>query len=299
MLGLGGRLADAAALRARRALVGAAPRRSADGLPRGAVRRLARLSARVPRHLPHAADRRRPRALARRAAGGSPPRRRSSRIAALFVFSSPYLAPTRSGSRPAAPQRRRAPIAREQGLGDVKVDVEEVSRETRRRTPTRRASARPRVVLWDTLLDFPDDQVVVVLAHEFGHLSREHLLKSIGLVRPLRVPGRVPRRAVHPPPRRHGEPTAVPLSLFVVTVLGCSRWPRRARSSRRTEAEADWMALETTRDPAAAERLFQRFTGRALRARPARLVRGALVAPAVAKRIAMAVAWREREGAER
>ncbi len=140
----------------------------------------------------------------------------------------------------------------------------------------------------------------MVIAHEFGHLSREHVLKSIGLYALFAFPGAY---LVARFTRRRGgmrEPTAVPLSLFVVTVLGLLALAPASAVSRRYEAEADWVALETVEDPAAAERLFERFTEITLsEPDPPDWFEVLSSHPSVAKRIAMAVAWREREGAER
>jgi STE24 endopeptidase len=94
------------------------------------------------------------------------------------------------------------------------------------------------------------------------------------------------------------NPEAVPLSLLVVVVLGLAALPFESAVSRHVEAEADWMALETTRDPGAAEHLFQRFTRVALEEPdPPRWAEVALANhPTVEKRIAMAVAWQRRNG---
>ena len=56
-----------------------------------------------------------------------------------------------------------------------------------------------------------------------------------------------------------GEAAAVPLALLVVAVLQLALAPAQAWISRRMEAEADWKALQTTRDPAAARGLFVGF----------------------------------------
>src|SRR4030095_1533402 len=63
--------------------------------------------------------------------------------------------------------------------------------------------------------------------------------------------------------RRRGglyEPRAVPLALFVLALGGLVLQPFASAVSRRMEAEADWVALETTGDPAAARELFQGLT---------------------------------------
>jgi STE24 endopeptidase len=152
-----------------------------------------------------------------------------------------------------------------------------------------------RVVLWDTLLEFPDDEVVVVIGHELAHLSRDHIAKGVAWFALLAFPGayliaRMTRRR-----GGMGEPTAVPLGLLLVTVLGLLALVPSAAFSRRYEAEADWVALETTRDPEAAERLFERFTEVAL-SQPDPPDWSELISshPSVEDRIAMALAWRDR-----
>jgi len=62
------------------------------------------------------------------------------------------------------------------------------------------------------------------------------------------------------------------------------------------EAEADWVALETTRDAQSARRLWQGFAEQAL-ADPSPPTWSYLLFdthPSMAKRVAMAEAWRER-----
>ena len=44
----------------------------------------------------------------------------------------------------------------------------------------------------------------------------------------------------------------MPLALFALVVLGLLALPLQNAISRHMEAEADWMALRTTHDPAAA-----------------------------------------------
>jgi STE24 endopeptidase len=64
------------------------------------------------------------------------------------------------------------------------------------------------------------------------------------------------------------------------------------------EAEADWIALETTKDPEAAEELFERFSATAL-ADPNPPAWSYLIMqshPTIEQRIAMAEAWRRRTG---
>ena len=186
-------------------------------------------------------------------------------IAALFIFTYPYLTDTHRLHDPAiAADAHR--IAEQEGVGDVPVRVEDVSADTS--LPNAEATGfgpSRRVILWDTLVDdFPRDEVRVVLAHEFGHLARHHLPKGLAWYALFALPGAY---LIARFTRRRGgmaAPEAVPLSLLVVTVLGLLALPFDSAISRHTEAEADWAALQTTRNPAAAERLFRRFTRRAL-----------------------------------
>jgi STE24 endopeptidase len=118
------------------------------------------------------------------------------------------------------------------------------------------------VFLWNTLLDgrFDDDEVRVVVAHEFGHQSQEHLWKSLAWYALFAIPGAwIIARATR---RRGGmgRPEAVPLALLVLAVLTLLAQPLQNVISRHLEAEADWEALETTRDPAGATDLFRNFS---------------------------------------
>ena len=96
---------------------------------------------------------------------------------------------------------------------------------------------------------------------------------------------------------------AVPLALLAVFCLELALLPATNAISRRYEAEADWVALEATRDPAAARRLTVRLA-RASLADPdppawAYVLRR--THPTAMQRLAMTLAWEEetRAGAAR
>src|SRR4029453_9730553 len=93
-------------------------------------------------------------------------------------------------------------------------------------------------------------------------------------------------------------PRAVPLALLAVLAGGLLLQPLDNAFSRRHEAEADWVALETTRDPVAAGRLFRAFPRAPREAPPLRGAASAALAtpPSVEERIAMATAWERRYG---
>jgi len=221
-------------------------------------------------------------------------------IATAFAFLLPYLLTL--GTDRLADPALGAEIARLEdatGAGPTRVYVEEVSETTS--LPNAYAAGfgpSERIVLWDTLLDgrFPDDEVAVVLAHEFGHHARHHIWKDVAWYALFALPGAY---LIALATRRRGgmfEPTAVPLSLLVLTVLQLAAQPVQNVISRHLEAEADWVALETTHDPDAARGLFTGFSSTAL-ADPSPPTWSYVLLdghPTLAQRLAMVEAWQDR-----
>lgn len=157
-----------------------------------------------------------------------------------------------------------------------------------------------RVIFWDTLLDgrFDDHEVRFVAAHELAHLARNHIAKSIGWFALFVVP--ILAAAALLTRRRWGlrNPGNVPLALLVIVAAQLVSLPLRNEISRRYEAEADWVALNATRDPAAARGLFRLFTRTSLQdPKPPWWVHLMLDDhPTALVRIEQAAAWRERNG---
>lgn len=154
-------------------------------------------------------------------------------------------------------------LARLEAAPGTRVDVERVSTST----PQANAYAYKlgplrRVVLWDTLLDgrFTDGEVRVVVAHELAHVGRNHVLKWLAWFVLASVPAwwMIARAAA----RRGGagEPANVPYLVLVAAVIVIALTPFGNAVSRRYETEADWIALEATRDPASARTLYARFS---------------------------------------
>jgi STE24 endopeptidase len=117
------------------------------------------------------------------------------------------------------------------------------------------------VFIFDTFFDgrFTPGEVRVVIAHELGHLARWHIWKGIAWGILIGLPTLI---AVALVTRRRGglrNPGTVPLALLTLTVVGLAFLPFENLVSRRYEAEADWMALQATRDPASARGLFIGF----------------------------------------
>jgi STE24 endopeptidase len=214
----------------------------------------------------------------------------------LLAFVSPWLLPTHplgdATLREAATRlEAREHVARTPIVVETVHDVTSLpNAEAMGLGPSRR------VVLWDTLVDgrFSEPELEVVVAHELGHLVRRHLWKDVGWAALFAFPAAYLVAAITRSRGGMGEPGAVPLALFAVVVLGLLASPLENAVSRHQEAEADWMALRTTRDPAAATALFRRFVPTTLD-EPDPSTFDYLVLenhPTIMQRIAMAQAWR-------
>ena len=183
----------------------------------------------------------------------------------LFTFTGPYLVPDLHAPKARELRAEAARLARREGVAGVPLRIEDVHDWTDQ--PNAYAfglGPSRRVVLWDTIARFPRREVRVVMAHEYGHLAHHHIAKGIGWFGLVVLPAAL---LVAIATRRRGglgEPAAVPLALFVVVILQLATGPLQGAATRRYEAEADWSALRTARDPVAMRALFRHFTARAL-----------------------------------
>lgn len=219
-------------------------------------------------------------------------------LGALFAFVFPYLAPTEPLRR-ADLQADAKAFAKAQGIDPVPVRVEDVSNFTN--TPNAYAvgfGPTKRIVIWNTLLDgrFATGEIRVVLAHEMGHHSRNHIEEGLAWYALFAFPG---AWLIAVATRRRGgmaNPAAVPLSLLVVVVLNLVSTPLNNAITRHMEEEADWVALETTRDPDSARTLFKHFATESLNDPDPPTWAYLLFDshPTIEQRIALANAWRAR-----
>jgi STE24 endopeptidase len=181
-------------------------------------------------------------------------------------------------------------VGREQGLDHVDVQVQRVHERTRQlNAEALGIGPTTRVILWDTTLRLPPREIRFLAGHELGHVSRKHLWKGLAWFVLLVVPSTwllarvVPLRGPEEVPRAVLAGVAI---LFALT-------PFTNAISRRYEAEADWVGLETTRDPRAAKRFFVDLSAAGLRSpdppRWSVIVFGSH--PSLTDRIAMAEAW--------
>jgi STE24 endopeptidase len=153
-----------------------------------------------------------------------------------------------------------------------------------------------RVIFWNTLLDgrFSDHEVRFVSAHELAHLARDHIPKSIGWFGLFVVPILGAAAFFTNPRGGLRNPGTVPLALLVIVAAQLAALPIQNGISRRYEAEADWVALNATHDPAAARALFRRFAKTSLQdPRPPWWAHALLDNhPTVLTRVEQAEAWK-------
>jgi STE24 endopeptidase len=222
-------------------------------------------------------------------------------IALLLVFVGPYLTPGLDRPDPEL-QATYDRYERDQGVEDVPLRVEEVSGDTSQANayafgigPSRRT------VLWDTLLDgrFTEGEVDVVLAHELGHHSSNHIPEAVVWFGLFALPSALVLTIATRRRGGMGQPAAIPLALLVAAVVQLALAPAQGVVSRRSESEADWKALQTTRDPQSARGLFREFADTSLGDPSPPTWAYVLLQshPTLAQRVAMADAWARRNPA--
>ena len=165
------------------ALVAAPLRPVARELRRGDLRRLARCSASSSSSSASPCSSSMGLArLAAAASGGSRPSASSSASSALHLH---RAVPRRRDTHPLRdPKLQRGRGARsptKEGVHGVPIRVQDVDTKDRERLHGRSRADSRKVFIWSSLLDgrFTERQVEVVVAHEYGHQARNHLLKGI------------------------------------------------------------------------------------------------------------------------
>jgi STE24 endopeptidase len=212
-------------------------------------------------------------------------------IASVVVLAQPLVTPR---VKPLERERLVAEIRElglRQGIDDLEVEV----RDARSRSRQLNAEAlgvgpTTRIILWDTTLDLPRGVVLFLSAHELAHVSRHHLWKGLAWFALFALPlTYVLARVVDLRDERR-----VPRAVVVGALLVLLVTPAASAVSRRYEAEADWVALRSTRDARSATQLFVALAAAGLREpSPPRLywlVFG--THPTIRERIAMAEAFR-------
>ncbi len=185
-------------------------------------------------------------------------------VGAAFVVGSASLSKLQAHKvrRPAVAVAVRH-LAASEGVSGTPVRVDDVADTTRAvNAETTGIGPTTVVLLWNTLFrsHLSNRAIEFVAAHELGHAARRHVLKGIGwgilFTLPLTWLLAVLTR------RRGGiwRAEVIPYALFLTAALALVTTPLQNVVSRRYEAEADWMALRATHDPAAGREAFRSFT---------------------------------------
>ena len=174
-------------------------------------------------------------------------------VGVAVIVVQPLLSPRLERVRRPDVVRQVEELAARKGLPRPEVEV----RRTRGRTRQLNAEAlgigpTTRVILWESTLALPAAERAFLVAHELAHVQRAHLWKGLAWFVLLLVPALALLARIAP----LSTPDDVPRALLVAFVLLLAATPLANAVSRRYEAEADWIALETTRDPAGANRFF-------------------------------------------
>jgi Zn-dependent protease with chaperone function len=220
-------------------------------------------------------------------------------LASLSAFLGVYLIPSVHPVRDPALLAEAGALARREGVPGTRVEVQDVARFTT--SPNAEAvglGPTTRLILWDTLLDggFSRRQVRFVVAHELGHISHRHILKGVGWLGLFLIPTTL---LIALATRRRGgmaRPEAVPVALLVLTLVTLALSPLRNIVSRRFESEADWAALQATRDPTAARSVLRRLATTSL-SDPSPPTWAYVLDedhPTIMQRLAMTYAWESR-----
>jgi STE24 endopeptidase len=188
-------------------------------------------------------------------------------VGATFLVAQPFLlAPRLEPLRDRELVAEIQSLAREQGVGEIDVEVRDASRRTRALNaefygfgPTRR------IVIWDTALEgLSRRELLALAAHELGHVQARHVWKGVGWLILFALPAAYLVALVTRRRGGLGEPAAVPLALLTITVLQVALLPATNAISRRYEREADWLSLQATEDPEASESLTVKLAEAAL-----------------------------------
>lgn len=161
-------------------------------------------------------------------------------------------------------------LARDAGFRNRGLYVMDASRRSGHSNAYFMGLVRPRIVLYDTLVERMDvDEAASVLAHEIGHFRRHHLHRRVAgsLVVLLGLLLLASQLLPWPPLYlAFGFPTPSLHAGLALLALGGGAFlfwltPLSARLSRRHEREADAYAVEVARAPAALKRALVRLAG--------------------------------------
>ena len=193
----------------------------------------------------------------------------------------------------------------------VDADVQEIlvedasKRDTRKNAYVAGLGKTRRVVVYDTMLEWPDEEIANVVAHELGHWKLRHIR---GMIPALVVMSFVIFAAMKVALEQRfildladvtslGDPAAVPLFLVVFPLVSSVASLGLTYLVRAHEREADLFALAALRAPTVYASMMRRLHTEALAdLTPSRWRRFRMSHPPAAERMAMAVEWGRRAG---
>jgi STE24 endopeptidase len=230
----------------------------------------------------------------------------------LSLVSPVLLEPIFNRFRPLAAGPLRTEVlalATRMGVGVREVLVADASRRTRRVNAYVSGLGRTRrVVLYDTLAETAAPaEVVLVLAHELAHVRHRDVMfgtlagavgAGLGVIALDWALDQAAARSLLGAAGL-GDPSSLPGVVLLGACFGLLAAPLANAVSRWSEARADWVALEATRDPATAVAVERRLAlANRANLRPNRfLVTWFATHPPAMARIAQAWLWAERNGA--
>jgi STE24 endopeptidase len=199
--------------------------------------------------------------------------------------------------------RRIRSVAQKAGLNVSAVLVADASKRSRAGNAYVAGLGRTRrVVLFDTILDWPPEVVEQVVAHELGHWKHAHLRRKLPVLVLaqlvmfvatywlLKWDWLLDRAGV----TSVEDPASLPLFLAVFPLTYVVLQLLAAWLSRADERQADIHALEVLDDPEQFSEVFRRLADRnKADVDPGRWKRITASHPPVAERLAMAAAWRD------
>jgi STE24 endopeptidase len=197
-------------------------------------------------------------------------------------------------------------VARSVGADIEKVEIEDMSkRDTRKNAYVGGAGKTRRMVVADTMLEWPHDEVRWVCGHEIGHWRLKHLLRFAAYIVALSLLDFIALKLLFSSDRvlhfagvkALGDPGAVPLFFFAFALPNLVTGPIGMYFSRVHERQADLFGLEAVPDPDAATRAFRKMgTENLADLSPSLWKRLTHSHPEVPERLAMVQEWGRRNG---
>lgn len=194
-------------------------------------------------------------------------------------------------------------LARNMDADVETIEVSDASRRTRKDNAFVAGAGKTRkLVLFDTLLDRPKEQIRSVAAHEIGHWKLRHVTRrSVPVVMVLLFANFFVLKVLlswdglldFAGVKSLGDPAVLPLFMLLFPLASSATGLVSSYVSRASEREADIFSLETTRDPDAAAAMIRSLhTDNLADLAPSWWKRVTHSHPPAAERLALVEAWR-------